>query len=41
MYEFAWKVFNETGNVYTYLLLKELEKEVHMIKKNTDNINKR
>ncbi|MCR2820429.1 YqzL family protein [Lederbergia panacisoli] len=30
MYEFTWKVFKETGNVDTYLLLKELEKEEHM-----------
>ncbi|WP_373895185.1 YqzL family protein [Virgibacillus sp. CBA3643] len=32
MYEFIWKVFKETGNVNIYLLLTELEKEVHMIK---------
>ncbi|MCJ7841849.1 YqzL family protein [Lederbergia sp. NSJ-179] len=30
MYEFTWKVFKETGNVNTYLLLKELEKEEHL-----------
>lgn len=30
MYEFTWKVFKETGNLDTYLLLKELEKEEHM-----------
>lgn len=30
MYEFTWKVFKETGNVDTYLLLKELEKEEHI-----------
>ncbi|HER2159190.1 TPA: YqzL family protein, partial [Streptococcus pyogenes] len=31
MYEFTWRVFKETGNVDIYLLLKELEKEKHMI----------
>lgn len=31
MYEFTWKVFKETGNVDTYLLLKELEKEENNI----------
>lgn len=30
MYEFTWKVFKETGNVDTYLLMKELEKEEHI-----------
>lgn len=30
MYEFTWKVFKETGNVDTYLLLKELEKEEYI-----------
>jgi len=30
MYEFTWKVFKKTGNIDTYLLLKELEKEEHM-----------
>lgn len=40
MYEITWKVFMKTGNVKTYLLLKELEKEEHMIKiKNADNVN--
>lgn len=29
MYEFTWKVFKETGDVNTYLLLKELEREGH------------
>ncbi|WP_269412168.1 YqzL family protein [Lentibacillus daqui] len=27
MIDFAWKLFSQTGNVETYLLLKELEKE--------------
>ncbi len=31
MYKFTWKVL-ETGNIDTYLLLKELEKEEHMVK---------
>ncbi len=27
MIDFTWKVFSQTGNVETYLLLKELEEE--------------
>ncbi|MFZ3588191.1 YqzL family protein [Bacillus sp. DJP31] len=27
MLHFTWKVFSETGNIDTYLLFKELEKE--------------
>ncbi|MFE8703202.1 YqzL family protein [Cytobacillus sp. FJAT-54145] len=27
MLDFTWKVFKETGNIDTYLLFKELEKE--------------
>lgn len=27
MLDFTWKVFVETGNIDTYLLFKELEKE--------------
>ncbi len=27
MMDFSWKVFLQTGNIYTYLLIKELEKE--------------
>ncbi|MFB6465773.1 YqzL family protein [Cytobacillus sp. Hz8] len=27
MLEFTWKVFSQTGNIDTYLLFKELEKE--------------
>ena len=27
MLDFTWKVFLQTGNIDTYLLLKELEKE--------------
>jgi len=27
MIDFTWKVFSQTGNIDTYLLLKELEKE--------------
>ncbi|GGJ83320.1 YqzL family protein [Lentibacillus kapialis] len=26
MIDFTWKVFSQTGNIETYLLLKELEK---------------
>lgn len=27
MMDFSWKVFLQTGNIDTYLLIKELEKE--------------
>lgn len=27
MIDFTWKVFSQTGNIETYLLLKELETE--------------
>ncbi|WP_071395805.1 YqzL family protein [Bacillus tuaregi] len=27
MLDFTWKVFSQTGNIDTYLLFKELEKE--------------
>jgi hypothetical protein len=27
MLEFTWKLFSQTGNIDTYLLFKELEKE--------------
>ncbi|MDR7000429.1 YqzL family protein [Neobacillus niacini] len=27
MMDFTWKVFTQTGNINTYLLFKELEKE--------------
>ncbi|WP_174730179.1 YqzL family protein [Mesobacillus harenae] len=27
MIDFTWKVFSQTGNIDTYLLFKELEKE--------------
>ncbi|WP_163970030.1 YqzL family protein [Oceanobacillus halotolerans] len=27
MIDFTWKVFSQTGNIETYLLLKELEKD--------------
>lgn len=26
--DFTWKIFSQTGNIETYLLLKELEKEL-------------
>ena len=28
MLEFTWKIFEETGSIDTYLLFKELEKEL-------------
>ncbi|MBU8905672.1 YqzL family protein [Desertibacillus haloalkaliphilus] len=27
MLEFSWKVFSQTGNIDTYLLMKEIERE--------------
>ena len=27
MLDFTWKIFSQTGNIDTYLLFKELEKE--------------
>ncbi|WP_230499293.1 YqzL family protein [Sutcliffiella rhizosphaerae] len=27
MLDFTWKIFKETGNIDTYLLFKELEKD--------------
>ncbi|MFD1363024.1 YqzL family protein [Lentibacillus salinarum] len=29
MIDFTWKLFSQTGNIETYLLLKELEKREH------------
>lgn len=28
--DLTWKLFSQTGNIETYLLLKELEKDKHM-----------
>lgn len=36
MLDFTWKVFSQTGNVDTYLLFKELEKEKQEIPGNQD-----
>jgi hypothetical protein len=36
MLDFTWKVFSQTGNVDTYLLFKELEKERQEIPGNQD-----
>ncbi|MCQ6273642.1 YqzL family protein [Bacillus sp. V3B] len=36
MLDFTWKVFSQTGNVDTYLLFKELEKENKEIPGNKD-----
>lgn len=27
MIDFAWKIFSETGNLETYLLMKEIERD--------------
>ncbi|WP_075982339.1 YqzL family protein [Bacillus massilinigeriensis] len=34
MLEFTWKVFSQTGNIDTYLLFKELQKENQEIPEN-------
>ncbi|PLR76994.1 YqzL family protein [Bacillus canaveralius] len=31
MLDFTWKVFSQTGNIDTYLLFKELEKDTQEI----------
>ncbi|MDP4083476.1 MAG: YqzL family protein [Bacillota bacterium] len=36
MLDFTWKVFSQTGNINTYLLFKELEKEKQEIPGNLD-----
>lgn len=37
MLDFTWKVFTQTGNIDTYLLFKELEKEIIEIPDNLDD----
>ena len=37
MLDFTWKVFTQTGNIDTYLLFKELEKEKQEIPGNLDD----
>ncbi|QED48676.1 YqzL family protein [Cytobacillus dafuensis] len=36
MMDFTWRVFSQTGNIDTYLLFKELEKETQDIPGNQD-----
>ncbi len=36
MLQFTWKVFSETGNIDTYLLYKEIEKEMEETPENED-----
>lgn len=36
MLDFTWKVFSQTGNIDTYLLFKELQKENIEIPESTD-----
>ncbi|WP_316571987.1 YqzL family protein [Neobacillus sp. YIM B06451] len=36
MLDFTWKVFSQTGNIDTYLLFKEMEKERAEIPGNFD-----
>ncbi|GAA0443122.1 YqzL family protein [Lentibacillus halophilus] len=35
MIDFTWKIFSQTGNIETYLLMKELEKH-HSIANKAD-----
>lgn len=37
MLDLTWKVFTQTGNIDTYLLFKELEKEKQEIPENPDD----
>lgn len=37
MLDFTWKVFTQTGNIDTYLLFKEMEKEMQEIPVNLDD----
>lgn len=37
MLDFTWKLFSSTGNIDTYLLFKELEKENQEIPGDQDN----
>ncbi|MBP1080709.1 MULTISPECIES: YqzL family protein [Bacillus] len=37
MLNFTWTVFSQTGNVDTYLLFKELEKEKTEVPERLDN----
>jgi hypothetical protein len=36
MLDFTWKIFSNTGNINTYLLFKEIEKEKNEIPGNQD-----
>jgi hypothetical protein len=36
MLDFTWKVFSQTGNIDTYLIFKELEKEKQEIPRSQD-----
>jgi hypothetical protein len=36
MLDFTWKIFTNTGNINTYLLFKEIEKEKNEIPGNQD-----
>jgi YqzL-like protein len=37
MLDFTWKVFSQTGNIDTYLLFKQLEKETSEIPDGKDD----
>ncbi len=38
MLDFTWRVFKETGNIDTYLLFKELEKDNGEIPEQTEEL---
>ncbi|QFT89891.1 hypothetical protein FIU87_14600 [Bacillus sp. THAF10] len=38
MLDFTWKVFKETGNIDTYLLFKELEKDFVELPEQTEEL---
>lgn len=39
MIDFTWKVFSQTGNIETYLLMKEIENEYDIEGKQTETEN--
>jgi len=38
--DFTWKVFSQTGNIETYLLMKQIENETDAAWKETETKNK-
>ncbi|MFS0672843.1 YqzL family protein [Ornithinibacillus sp. 179-J 7C1 HS] len=37
MIDLVWKLFSQTGNIETYLLMKELESEPHELDDSSEN----